>query len=202
MELAACQSCLTDSLDTGSPTYDPEPPELSCHQYFDDTVIRAGVGVVWVDNKPCEPLSFNLGAQTSQYAEVAGILIVLQLAVENKIHALTICTDSSYAQLSFSCHLPLWKRNDKMFNDQADCLAKQGALTGSNWHFEPSVFPLPPVPLVCAVTRAQSQAPPRPAPSGPVSATVAPAFSDSDLLALQASDPAIAAMMPIPFRAS
>ncbi|CAJ1076285.1 hypothetical protein LDENG_00238730%2C partial [Xyrichtys novacula] len=255
MELAACQSCLTDSADTGSPTCDPEPPELSCHRYFDDnvckdmitayvdgcsyhhdTVLRAGVGVVWVNDEPCEPLSFNLGAQTSQYAEVAGILIVLQLAVEHKIHALTICTDSNYARLSFSCHLPLWKRNgfltsnrkpvkhkdlflacdfltsnhdlqiywkkvrghsripgpDKMFNDQADSLAKQGALTGSNWHFEPSVFPLPPVPLVCAVTRAQSRAPP--APSDLVSATVAPAFSDSDLLVLQASDPAIAAM--------
>ncbi|CAJ1057626.1 hypothetical protein LDENG_00238730%2C partial [Xyrichtys novacula] len=257
MELAACQSCLTDSANTGSPTCDPEPPELSCHRYFDDnvckdmitayvdgcsyhhdTVLRAGVGVVWVNDEPCEPLSFNLGAQMSQYAEVAGILIVLQLAVEHKIHALTICTDSNYARLSFSCHLPLWKRNgfltsnrkpvkhkdlfltcdflpsnhdlqiywkkvrghsripgpDKMFNDQADSLAKQGALTGSNWHFEPSVFPLPPVPLVCAVTRAQSRAPPRPAPSGPVSATVASAFSDSDLLVLQASDPAIAAM--------
>ncbi|CAJ1064733.1 hypothetical protein LDENG_00238730%2C partial [Xyrichtys novacula] len=257
MELAACQSYLTDSLDTRSPTCDPEPPELSCHRYFDDnvckdiitayvdgcsyhhdTVIRAGVGVIWVDKKPCEPLSFNLGAQTSQYAEVAGILIVLQLAVEHKIHALTICTDSNYARLSFSCHLPLcltgslfevkkplrfhkelflacdflttkhdlqiyWKKvrghsrilgPDKMFNDQADSLAKQGALTGSNWHFEPSVFPISPVPLVCAITRAQSQVPPCPAPSGPVSATVAPAFSDSDLLALQASDPAIAAM--------
>ncbi|CAJ1057765.1 hypothetical protein LDENG_00238730%2C partial [Xyrichtys novacula] len=193
MELAACQSCLTDSVDTGSPTCEPKPPELSCHRYFDDnvckdmitayvdgcsyhhdTVLRAGVGVVWVNDEPCEPLSFNLGAQTSQYAEVAGILIVLQLAVEHKIHALTICTDSNYARLSFSC--------------------QQGALTGSNWHFKPSVFPLPPVPLVCAVTRALSRAPPRPAPSGPVSATVAPFFSDSDLLALQASDPAIAAM--------
>ncbi|CAJ1081240.1 hypothetical protein LDENG_00238730%2C partial [Xyrichtys novacula] len=216
MELAACQSCLTDSADTGSPTCDPEPPELSCHRYFDDnvckdmitayvdgcsyhhdTVLRAGVGVVWVNDN-----------------------------------------HSNYARLSFSCHQPLWKRNgfltsnrkpvkhkdlflacdfltsnhdlqiywkkvrghsripgpDKTFNDQADSLAKQGALTGSDWHFEPSVFPLPPVPLVCAVTRAQSRAPPRLAPSGPVSATVAPAFSDSDLLALQASDPAIVAM--------
>lgn len=44
-------------------------------------------------------------------AEIAEILITLQTAVKHGIKNLLICTDSNYARLSFTCHLPCWKRN-------------------------------------------------------------------------------------------
>ncbi len=49
--------------------------------------------------------------QSSQYAEIAAILITLQLAASHNIKELLICTDSNYARLSFTCHLTGWKRN-------------------------------------------------------------------------------------------
>lgn len=53
----------------------------------------------------------NLGPQTSQYAEIAAILITLELAARHYIEDLLICTDSNYARLSFTCHLQHWKKN-------------------------------------------------------------------------------------------
>merc|ERR1712035_212689 len=142
--------------------------------FHHETQVCAGVGITWIGDMPYEPKSFQLGAQSSQYAEIAGILIAFQLAVERDVKTLVICTDSNYARLSFACHLPLWKRNgfitsskkpvkhkelfmacdhlveshdmqvywkkvrghsrvpgpDKDLNDQADTLAKQGAVNG------------------------------------------------------------------------
>ncbi len=73
--------------------------------------LQAGAGVVWLNNDPCPPQQLKLGPQSSQYAEIAAILITLQVAATHKIRELLICTDSNYARLSFICHLTGWKRN-------------------------------------------------------------------------------------------
>ncbi len=67
--------------------------------------------MVWLNNDPCQPQQLKLGPKSSQYAEIAAILITLQLAVSHNIKQLLICTDSNYARLSFTCHLTGWKRN-------------------------------------------------------------------------------------------
>ena len=123
-ELAAYQRCSDDTPSSATSTCEPHPPEPSRHHYFDqnvcqdmvtayvdgcsfhhETQVCAGVGITWIGDMPYEPKSFQLGAQSSQYAEIAGILIALQLAVERDIKTLVICTDSNYARLSFTCHL-------------------------------------------------------------------------------------------------
>ncbi len=63
------------------------------------------------NNDPCSPQQFNLGPRSSQYAEIAAILITLQMAASHNIKELLICTDSNYARLSFTCHLAGWKQN-------------------------------------------------------------------------------------------
>ncbi len=73
--------------------------------------LQAGAGVVWLNNDPCPPQQFNLGPRSSQYAEIAAILITLQMAASHNIKELLICTDSNYARLSFTCHLAGWKQN-------------------------------------------------------------------------------------------
>lgn len=93
---------------------DPRPLEASRHHYFDhdickdmvtayldgctfhhETLVHAGVRVVWVNNNPYEPKNFQLGSQSSQYPEIAGILIILKLAAAENIKTLVICTDSN-----------------------------------------------------------------------------------------------------------
>ncbi|KAL1258950.1 hypothetical protein QQF64_009527 [Cirrhinus molitorella] len=129
--LAACQNC---SGDTPTTTLEPEEPQLlqqpTFHRYFEENVcqgmptayvdgcsynhqgnLKAGAGVLWVDNNPCPLQHFKLGPQSSQYAEVAAVLITLQIAATHNIKELLICTDSNYARLSFTCHLPNWIRN-------------------------------------------------------------------------------------------
>ncbi len=73
--------------------------------------LQAGAGVVWLNNDPCPSQQFNLGPRSSQYAEIAAILITLQMAASHNIKELLICTDSNYARLSFTCHLVGWKQN-------------------------------------------------------------------------------------------
>ncbi len=73
--------------------------------------LQAGAGVVWLNNDPRPPQQFNLGPRSSQYAEIAAILITLQMAASHNIKELLICTDSNYARLSFTCHLAGWKQN-------------------------------------------------------------------------------------------
>ncbi|KAL7382524.1 hypothetical protein ABVT39_023717 [Epinephelus coioides] len=82
--------------------------ECSFHH---EAQVRGGVGVIWVNNTPYDPKKFQLGPQTSQYAEIASILIVLQLAAEQNVKIFVICADSNNTRLSFSCHLPSWKHN-------------------------------------------------------------------------------------------
>ncbi len=67
--------------------------------------------MIWLNNDPCPPQQLKLGPQSSQYAEIAAILITLQLAAYHNIKELLICTDLNYAHLSFTCHLTGWKRN-------------------------------------------------------------------------------------------
>uniref|UniRef100_A0A8P4K5A8 ribonuclease H n=1 Tax=Dicentrarchus labrax TaxID=13489 RepID=A0A8P4K5A8_DICLA len=128
--LATCHRCTDDVPQSTTLVLDPMPTEPSNHHYFDQNVcqdmitayvdgcsfhhelkVRAGVGLVWVHDIPIKPQRYNLGSQSSQYAEIAGVLITLQMAAIHKVQTLVICTDSNYARLSFSCHLPLWKRN-------------------------------------------------------------------------------------------
>ncbi len=71
--------------------------------------LKAGAGVVWLNNDPYPPQQLKLGPQSSQYAEIAAIRITLQLAASHNIKELLICTDSNYAHLSFTCHLAGWK---------------------------------------------------------------------------------------------
>ncbi len=101
---------------------EPPRPQATNHRYFDvckgmptayvdgcsynhEGKLQAGAGVVWLNNDPCPPQQLKLGPQSSQYAEIAAILITLQLAAAHKIRELLICTDSNYARLSFTCHL-------------------------------------------------------------------------------------------------
>ncbi len=88
-----------------------QSPSDAC-TYNCKTKLQAGA--VWLNNNPCPLQQFNLGPQSSQYAEIAAILITLQLAASHNIKELIICTDSNYARLSFTCHLNGWKRNGFM----------------------------------------------------------------------------------------
>ncbi len=54
--------------------------------------LQAGAGVFWLNNNPCPPQQLKLGPQSSQYAEIAAILIILQLAASHNIKELLICT--------------------------------------------------------------------------------------------------------------
>lgn len=73
--------------------------------------LEAGASVVWLNDNPCPPQQFQRGPHSSQYAEIAAILITLQIAATHKIKDLLICTDPSYARLSFTCHIHGWKQN-------------------------------------------------------------------------------------------
>ncbi len=110
--LAACQNCSTDTLHTPAEPKDPPQPQLTNHRYFEDNVcegmptayvdgcsynhkgnLQAGAGVVWLNNDPCPPRQFNLGPRSSQYAEIAAILITLQMAASHNVKELLTCTD-------------------------------------------------------------------------------------------------------------
>uniref|UniRef100_A0A1A8CCG2 Gypsy retrotransposon integrase-like protein 1 n=1 Tax=Nothobranchius kadleci TaxID=1051664 RepID=A0A1A8CCG2_NOTKA len=128
--LAGCQHCDSDSvmgpLDTPAAVY----PTASNHRYFDENVcqglpkvytdgcaylhegqLRAGVGVVWVDCDTKQPNHYRLGQKSSQYAEIAAVLITLQQAAALDITQIVLCSDSNYARHSFISHFPMWKEN-------------------------------------------------------------------------------------------
>lgn len=87
---------------------------------------------------------------------------------------------------------------DKQFNDQADALAKQGALNAALWTFNPDSIPgndgssCPPAfRPVCASTPSQiTHAPPK-VPVVPANTPAALWCSDSDFVSLQSTDPAL-----------
>ncbi|RXN22018.1 ribonuclease H-like protein [Labeo rohita] len=128
--LAACQSCSDDTPTVIAQAETSPDLPLTCHRYFEESVcqsmptayvdgcsynhegiLKAGAGILWLNDRPCPPQHFKLGPQSSQYAEIAAILITLQIASAHNIRDLLICTDSNYARLSFTCHLPNWKQN-------------------------------------------------------------------------------------------
>ncbi len=128
--LVACQNCSTDTLYTSKEAKEPPQPQLTNHRYFEENVckgmptayvagcsynrkgnLKAGAGLVWLNSYLCPLQQLKLGPQSSQYAEIAAILITLQLAVSHNIKELLIFTNSNYACLSFTCHLAGWKRN-------------------------------------------------------------------------------------------
>ncbi len=75
--------------------------------------LKAGAGVVWLNNNLFPPQQLKLGLHSSQYSEIAAILITLQLATSHNLKnsIKEICTDSNYTRLSFTCQLAGWKRN-------------------------------------------------------------------------------------------
>uniref|UniRef100_A0A3B3RHH0 ribonuclease H n=1 Tax=Paramormyrops kingsleyae TaxID=1676925 RepID=A0A3B3RHH0_9TELE len=108
----------------------PTPMEPSQNHYFDENVcqdmitiyvdgcsfkhqgtLKAGAGILWLNDDPVPPQQLKLGPHTSQYAELAAILIALEVASEHGVQDLLLCTDSNYTRLSFMCHLPHWKQN-------------------------------------------------------------------------------------------
>ncbi|XP_067309511.1 ribonuclease H-like [Pseudorasbora parva] len=109
---------------------EPQQQHLTCQRYFEpnacqgmptayvdgcfynhDGILKAGAGVLWVNDQLCPTQHFKLGPQSSQYAKIAAILIALQIASAHDIRELLICSDSNYARLSSMCHLPSWKEN-------------------------------------------------------------------------------------------
>uniref|UniRef100_A0A8C6LKG8 Gypsy retrotransposon integrase-like protein 1 n=1 Tax=Nothobranchius furzeri TaxID=105023 RepID=A0A8C6LKG8_NOTFU len=130
MGLAACQHCSDDAIASVPPARPPQALLNRNHHYYDQSYCAglptvyvdgsafrhgsapsAGVGVVWVDGDRRESRCYSLGEKTSQYAEVAGIVIALRSARDHGFRELVVCTDSDYARLSFLCHLPTWKSN-------------------------------------------------------------------------------------------
>ena len=73
--------------------------------------VQASVGIVWTNRSVNEPQQYQLRSKTSQYAEIASVLIVLQQAARGNITELVICSNSNYAWQSFVSHFPVWKRN-------------------------------------------------------------------------------------------
>ncbi|KAF0024608.1 hypothetical protein F2P81_023410 [Scophthalmus maximus] len=79
--------------------------------YHHESQIRAGAGIVWVNRSAEEPNNYWLGNKTSQYAEIAAVLIALQQATKLAKVQLVISSDSNYARHSFISHFPMWKDN-------------------------------------------------------------------------------------------
>ena len=126
--LAECQHCDCEGEPSAQPLLNPTPALSSNHHYYDENVCeglpkvyvdgcafhhenqaRAGVGVVWFNREVVEPNHYQLGPKTSQYAEIAAVLITLQQAARQAIAQVVICSDSNYARHSFVSHFPSWK---------------------------------------------------------------------------------------------
>ncbi|AWP21919.1 Hypothetical protein SMAX5B_021759 [Scophthalmus maximus] len=129
--------------------------------YHHESQIRAGAGIVWVNRSAEEPNNYWLGNKTSQYAEIAAVLIALQQATKLAKVQLVISSDSNYARMTV-----YWKKvkghsqtsgPDKNGNDEADRLAKLGAEQGSSWEFRDEWLPVSKTCAVSAITRRQAR---------------------------------------------
>lgn len=128
--LADCIHCDCEKVPEGNSSLLTNSVLPSAHHYYDTNVckdlpmvyvdgcsfhhestLQAGVGVLWQNTDIDAPQQYCLGSKTSQYAEVAGVLIALQQASSANIPQLVICSDSNYARHSFVSHFPLWKQN-------------------------------------------------------------------------------------------
>uniref|UniRef100_A0AAV2MDY7 ribonuclease H n=2 Tax=Knipowitschia caucasica TaxID=637954 RepID=A0AAV2MDY7_KNICA len=101
MGLAECQDCNVDTPAGTKMELQPTPPEPHQHCYFDQNLATSSHPH---NNFSWDPKLCNM--------RKSHILILLQHAVRYGINTMVICTDSNYARLSFSCHLPLWRKND------------------------------------------------------------------------------------------
>lgn len=73
---------------------------------------RAEAGIYW-PHPELHQLSqgYQLGKQTSQYAELAAVLIALmQVAIELHLKEIVICTDSEYVSKTFLEYLQRWRQ--------------------------------------------------------------------------------------------
>ncbi|KAJ8375526.1 hypothetical protein SKAU_G00061060 [Synaphobranchus kaupii] len=203
--------------------------------FHHESQVQAGVGVMWENCTVNEPQQYRLGSKTSQYAEIASVLITLQQADRCGITELVICSDSNYARYSFVSHFPIWKQNgmknargkavkhselflacdkltsdhgmttywkkvkghspvpgpDKDGNDEAERLAKAGALDGSPWEFQEEWLPKEQTCIVNAITRRQTRE--RLDDPGGDQGTVhlGRKPGDADLVAMQKQDPVL-----------
>ena len=252
--LADCQHCNCEQEAGEHPFLVPTPSLPSDHHYYEDNCckdlpmvyvdgcsfhheneLRAGVGIVWVTGPLKGQYQLQIGAKTSQYAEIAAVLIALQQASKANVEQLVICSDSNYARHSFISHFPAWKVNDmknargkvvkhselflacdklvteqgmtvywkkvkghlqvpgpdKVGNDEADRLAKAGAVDGTRWEFNEGWLPEKPCRAVNAITRRQAREGHE--NPGPQSLTVhlGRQPGDTDLVTMQDRDPTI-----------
>lgn len=128
--LAGCQHCDCDDQTESTLSLASSPPPPTSHRYYDENIcqelpkayidgcsfhhldqLRAGVGIVWIDADVEEPNHYQLGPKTSQFAEIAAVLIALQQAAKLDLKQLVLCSDSNYARHSFVSHFPTWKKN-------------------------------------------------------------------------------------------
>ncbi|KAL2076478.1 hypothetical protein ACEWY4_027942 [Coilia grayii] len=251
--LAECQHCECEQ-ETEHPVLVTTPSLPSDHHYYEDnsckdlpmvyvdgcsfhheSELRAGVGIVWITGPLQGPYQYQIGPKTSQYAEIAVVLIVLQQAKGASLKQLVICSDSNYARHSFVSHFPTWKANgmknargkvvkhselflacdqlvtdqgmtlywkkvkghsqvpgpDKVGNDEADRLAKAGAMDGTYWEFQEGWLPEKPTCAVNAITRRQArEGRENPEPQS-VTVHLGRQPDDADLVAMQDRDPTI-----------
>ena len=95
--------------------------------YHHEEVVHAGAAVVWLGDDPFDGSSFQLGEKTSQFAEMAAVLIAMRMAAVAGLEKWVLCTDSEYCYLGFTSHLPVWK--EKGFSTQSGkSLAHQGMI--------------------------------------------------------------------------
>ncbi|XP_076852167.1 protein NYNRIN-like [Brachyhypopomus gauderio] len=203
--------------------------------------MQAGVGVVWQNHPILKPQHYMLGSQTSQFAEIAAVLIALQQANLAALTEFVICSDSNYARLSFISHFPVWKQNgmktargkdvkhaelflacdklvsdhgmsiywkkvkghsqvpgpDKDGNDEADRLAKTGAMSGNPWQFSEEWLPQVEAGAVNVVTRRQAREETERSASKDVVVHLGRKPGDEDLVTMQQQDPAIRAIFQL-----
>lgn len=96
--VANCQNYSKDKPATVSIPSTAVLMEPSHHYYFDENIcqsliiayvdrysynhqraLKAGAGIVWLNDDPCPPQQFNFAPHTLQYAEIEAILITLDL---------------------------------------------------------------------------------------------------------------------------
>ncbi|KAJ8353506.1 hypothetical protein SKAU_G00210730 [Synaphobranchus kaupii] len=182
--LAECQHCDSEVQPQENLTMVTALSWLSNHHFYDDNMclnlpkayvdgcsfhhesqVQAGVGITWENCTVNEPQQYQLGSKTRQYAEIASVLITLQQAAQSG--------------------------PDKDGNDEADRLAKAGALDGFPWEFQEEWLPKEQTCIVNAITRRQTRE--RLDDPGGDQGTVhlGRKPGDADLVAMQKQDPVL-----------
>uniref|UniRef100_A0A8C5Q8I3 ribonuclease H n=1 Tax=Leptobrachium leishanense TaxID=445787 RepID=A0A8C5Q8I3_9ANUR len=74
----------------------------------------AGIGIAWTKEYPNISVGYNIGAKSSQVAELAAVYKAVQMAIDYDVKEFLIVTDSNYVRNSFVECLPGWKRNEML----------------------------------------------------------------------------------------